>query len=194
MKFGKRIQGIAQENTRLAAYFVDYKTLKKFLKRIPVKGNNPEEGSRGSGGSGEDEEEETEDAQERFMLALESEVAKVESFFRSRLAEMLSEFRSLCKKVNKLNLDTKIADEFHGFEQLIALLDGSKEAELLKVFVGFSKEVDVVRSFVMTNAQAAIKITKKHDKLSSPRVFGLENTTSPSCIDAHSTIRATLER
>mmetsp|Transcript_17357 Transcript_17357/g.42097 ORF Transcript_17357/g.42097 Transcript_17357/m.42097 type:complete len:546 (+) Transcript_17357:73-1710(+) len=157
MKFGKRIQGIAQENKRLGAYFVDYKMLKKFLKRIPQeKENNEDEGS---------DEEEGNDAQERFMLALESEVAKVESFFRSALAEKLSDFRSLCKRVNKLHLNEKVTDEFLGFEQLIALLDGSKEAELLKDFVAFSEEVDAVRSFVMTNAQAAVKITKKHDKL-----------------------------
>jgi len=44
------------------------------------------------------------------------------------------------------------------------------QEELISEFLEFAEDVDVLRGFVMTNAQALVKICKKHDKVSKLQI------------------------
>ena len=166
VQFGKRIVAIAAGNPKLTSYYLDYRALKKALKSIEEAcddghGVNP----------GEVDEDEMEDAEERFVLALEGEFAKVESFFRRSVAEMSSDFKTLCRKASTLlpvQLDAAAAAAVGSVEELKALLTGHPmHGEVLSQLITYAEDVDNVRRFVMTNAQALVKICKKHDKNST---------------------------
>jgi hypothetical protein len=62
MKFGQRIARIAIEHPRLAAFYIDYKGLKRLLKTAQHPSADADD---------------VFDAQERFALQLESEITKV---------------------------------------------------------------------------------------------------------------------
>ena len=63
MKFGQRIARIAVEHPRLAAFYIDYKGLKRLLKTAQHPAADADD---------------VFDAQERFALQLESEITKVD--------------------------------------------------------------------------------------------------------------------
>lgn len=57
------------------------------------------------------------------------------------------------------------------FYELGSRLSGQpEEAELVQCFLLFAREIDTLRGFVMTNAQALLKICKKHDKFSPIKI------------------------
>ena len=164
MKFGKRLLAIAAKNEAFAPYFLDYKCLKKLVKRVGDHGrdeNPPVEAEQM-------DENEKLDAEEVFMLALEGEFAKVESFFRRVSAEQCLVFRSLCKRFAKVQCVS--AQPIILSELSSSCLEGLHarpvEQALLADLFRLTEEVDALRGFVMTNAQALMKICKKHDKLS----------------------------
>ena len=168
MKFGKRLIAIAAKNERFAPYFLDYKCLKKLVKRVGDHGrdgNPPVEAE-------EMDENEKLDAEEVFMLALEGEFAKVESFFRRVSVELGLVFRSLCKrfaKVQCVSAQPMILGELSS-SCLEGLHARPVEQALLADLFRLTEEVDAMRGFVMTNAQALMKICKKHDKLSAIKI------------------------
>ena len=177
VQFGKRLAQIAEGNKH-ASYYLDYKSLKKALKAIaeasapsdPSDENPPDSGSREPD---EVDAAEIADAEERFVLALEGEFAKVESFFRRIVAEMASKFKTLSKQAAALPLLHlhEAAAEISSFAELRELLqrggEHSSHHRLIESLLEFSEDVDDVRGFVMTNAQALLKICKKHDKNSN---------------------------
>ena len=98
-QFGKRLAQIVAVNPKLSSYYLDYKSLKQALKDIvAATAGGSEDGNPGDRGVPpacvEDEEAELADAEEHFVLALEGEFAKVESFFRRVLAEEQVAFRA----------------------------------------------------------------------------------------------------
>ena len=168
MKFGKRLLAIAAKNEAFAPYFLDYKCLKKLVKRVGDHGrdeNPPVEAEQM-------DENEKLDAEEVFMLALEGEFAKVESFFRRVSAEQCLVFRSLCKRFAKVQCVS--AQPIILSELSSSCLEGLHarpvEQALLADLFRLTEEVDALRGFVMTNAQALMKICKKHDKLSAIKI------------------------
>ena len=107
-----------------------------------------------------------------FWGFLQGEFAKIESFFRSKVAQFLAEFRGLCKRVGKVNVAVPLLQrEISHFSDLGARLSGHPdEAELIQGFLQFARQVDSLRRYVMTNAQALLKICKKHDKISPIKI------------------------
>jgi len=104
-------------------------------------------------------------------LDTQGEFAKVESFFRSKLLEFTAQMRSLSRRIGKVHLDVPLEGKLTHFYELGSRLSGHpEEAELIKSFLLFAREIDTLRGFVMTNAQALIKICKKHDKLSPIKI------------------------
>ena len=103
---------------------------------------------------------------------LQGEFAKIESFFRSKVAQFLAEFRGLCKRVGKVNVAVPLSPRLIShFSDLGSRLGGhADEAELIQGFLQFARQVDTLRGYVMTNAQALVKICKKHDKISPIKI------------------------
>ena len=177
-QFGKRLAQIVAVNPKLSSYYLDYKSLKQALKDIvAATAGGSEDGNPGDRGVPpacvEDEEAELADAEEHFVLALEGEFAKVESFFRRVLAEEQVSFRGLCKRASALAcVDTAAlrdrAEAVTTMQELLDLLEDFPEHQkIVEALLAFAEDVDDVRRFVMTNAQALVKICKKHDKCSA---------------------------
>ena len=169
VQFGKRIKQIAEASPKYASYYLDYKSLKNALKAIDD-ASADHHVNPGDPPPSEDGALELADAEERFVLALEGEFAKIESFFRRIVAEMTSSFKSLCKRASvlpPLNL-RESASQIISFAELQELLgDHPQHFQLVKSLLDFAEDVDELRGFVMTNAQALVKICKKHDKTSA---------------------------
>jgi hypothetical protein len=176
MKFGKRILQIAAAHQDFQGYYLDYKSLKKLLKLIRnlARDGNPQDCSAETlqcwaGGESSD----VADAEERFMLSLEGEFAKVESFFRSKVAEFMAAFKCLCKRFAGVRMTAPLQGAPRSFHDFGARLSGHPEdEELIQELLEFVDEVDALRGFVMTNAQAVVKICKKHDKRSPIPIRG----------------------
>jgi SPX domain protein involved in polyphosphate accumulation len=99
VQFGKHLKSITEANPKFASYYLDYKSLKNALKVICDASAQDCDGNPGDSSMlRENEDTELADAEECFVLALEGEFAKIESFFRRILAEKLSEFRALCRR------------------------------------------------------------------------------------------------
>ena len=173
MKFGKRILQIAAANGSYSRHYLDYKSLKKLLKGLKELSSSDGDGGNGTfdGVSvfGRVESGEMEDAEERFMLALQGEFAKVESFFRSKVAEFMAVFRCLCKRVANAQLISPLINNPNQFADLAARLHPDDD-ELIHELLEFTHDVDALRGFVMTNSQALVKICKKHDKTSPIKI------------------------
>lgn len=70
-----------------------------------------------------------------------------------------------------MNFVAPLNGEISHFSDLGARLKGHPdESGLIQEFLIFSREVDTLRGYVMTNAQALMKICKKHDKMSSIKI------------------------
>lgn len=172
VQFGKRIKQIAEGNPKFSSYYLDYKSLKKALKVIHDTTDECRDVNPGEMDVDDDEgDAEVRDAEERFVLALEGEFAKVESFFRRIVAEMSSEFKVVCRKATalpRIQVAASAAAVVVSFEDLKAkLTDHPEHYETVCLLLAFAEDVDNVRKFVMTNAQALVKICKKHDKAST---------------------------
>jgi len=171
MKFGKRILQIAAQHETYRSYYLDYKSLKKLLKNVrevaAEDDNLPEVLANWARGQFSD----VADAEEFFMLALEGEFAKVESFFRSKVAELMAVFRCFCKRYAKVQFTAPLSAEIRTFQDLQGRLTGHPDEEdLISEFLEFVEDLDMLRCFVMTNAQALVKICKKHDKISPIKI------------------------
>jgi len=164
---------VALQHQEYSSYFLDYKALKRLLKPITHRNDRNEALDNLDSHDSFDfpvfarSQSEISDAEERFVLALESEIAKVESFFRTKVAEMTPTFRKLCRRVTRVEERDRSLQECTNLMQLKQQLAGLPEACLIEELLKFSSDVDLLRAFVMTNAQAIVKICKKHDKNST---------------------------
>jgi hypothetical protein len=174
MKFGKRILAIAAANPEYQSYYLDYKSLKKLLKNVSevCKDDGPQQLPVHWPADIAEDDAEKLDAEEAFMLALEGEFAKVESLFRRSSAEHRAVFRTLCKRFAELHLSAPlIQGHVKSLDDLGDQLENHpRERALLDELLTFARVVDSLRGFVMTNAQALIKICKKHDKVSPIKI------------------------
>lgn len=105
--------------------------------------------------------EEVDDAEDSYVLLLESELAKVESFFRCKEGVFVSELRQLQKTVSTVEKEVEGASECETIVEMLSLLKGGKEAQILKDVLACAQAVDDLREFVFANVQATIKINKK---------------------------------
>lgn len=170
VQFGKRIQQISEANDKFTSYYLDYKSLKNALKVISeASANAAGDGNPTSDETGAEEAEhdrqELADAEERFVLALEGEFAKVESFFRRTVAEMASQFKSLCKRAAALPpvppRAPAVVAAIYNMGGLLDVLAAEAEKDhhaIVQALLVFAGNLDEVRGYVMTNAQVCVLV------------------------------------
>lgn len=106
--------------------------------------------------------EDVAEAEEGFALCLESELAKVESFFRLKEGNFASQLKQLAKRVAVIEEGIAGGSECDNLVDMLKLLEGHSDlAQLLKDLLSFASAIDDLREFVFANVQATIKITKK---------------------------------
>jgi SPX domain protein involved in polyphosphate accumulation len=171
VQFGKRLKQISEANDKFTSYYLDYKSLKNALNVITdasasvatlANDGNPTNDDTAAG-EAEHDPQELADAEERFVLALEGEFAKVESFFRRTVAEMASEFKSLCKRAAALPpvppRAPAAAAAVHNMNALMDHLAAAVEKHhhaMAQALLDFAGNLDDVRGYVMTNAQVCL--------------------------------------
>jgi hypothetical protein len=106
--------------------------------------------------------EDVAEAEEGFALCLESELAKVESFFRLKEGNFASQLKQLARRVSSIEEGIAGGSECDTLVDMLKLLENNSDvAQLLKDLLSFASAIDDLREFVFANVQATIKITKK---------------------------------
>ncbi|KAK4998676.1 phosphate system positive regulatory protein pho81 [Elasticomyces elasticus] len=158
MKFGKTIQKRQLDIPEYAASFVDYKALKKLIKRLsatPVLGAQPvlEHGEKIT-----DPQASLQANKATFFFRLERELEKVNTFYLRKEAELRMRLRTLLDKKNSLQQRASPASKLSSTYTTVE--DG---------FRRFNADLDKLQQFVEVNATAFSKILKKWDKASKSR-------------------------
>ncbi|KAK5001328.1 anaphase-promoting complex subunit Apc3, partial [Elasticomyces elasticus] len=158
MKFGKTIQKRQLDIPEYAASFVDYKALKKLIKRLsatPVLGAQPvlEHGEKIT-----DPQASLQANKATFFFRLERELEKVNTFYLRKEAELRMRLRTLLDKKNFLQQRASPASKLSSTYTTVE--DG---------FRRFNADLDKLQQFVEVNATAFSKILKKWDKASKSR-------------------------
>lgn len=154
MKFGKLIQKRQLDIPEYAQNFVDYKALKKLIKRLS---STPVIQPRGDEESGlvQDLEANLQANKPAFFFRLDRELEKVNHFYTLKEDELKVRLRLLLDK--KRSLQLRHATISRTSAHYVALEQGFRQ---------FSKDLNKLQQFVEINATAFSKILKKWDKTS----------------------------
>ncbi|KAK5110712.1 hypothetical protein LTR62_005589 [Meristemomyces frigidus] len=158
-KFGKHIQKRQLEIPEYASSFVDYKALKKLIKKLsatPIL--PPSQQSATTGEALRDSQAALQANKATFFFRLDREIDKVDTFYLQKEAELRIRLRTLLDKKRALESRSTSASKLSsGY----VLLDEG--------FRLFSNDLDKLQQFVEVNQTAFSKILKKWDKTSKSR-------------------------
>ncbi|KAF2840695.1 putative cyclin dependent kinase inhibitor Pho81 [Patellaria atrata CBS 101060] len=159
-KFGKHIQKRQLDIPEYAASFVDYKALKKLIKKLsatPVL--LPQNDAGGASASQTlDPQASLQANKATFFFRLERELEKVNTFYLQKEAELKLRLTTLLDKKRSMQARTSSASKLSS--KYIALEEGFRQ---------FSSDLNKLQQFVEINATAFSKILKKWDKTSKSR-------------------------
>ncbi|KAF2720822.1 SPX domain-containing protein [Polychaeton citri CBS 116435] len=157
MKFGKHIQKRQLDIPEYAASFVDYKALKKLIKKLsatPIL--HAQEAYQD--GALSDPQASLQANKATFFFRLERELEKVNTFYLQKEAELNLRLRTLLDKKQGLQFRSTSTSKL---SSSYVLLDEG--------FRLFSNDLDKLQQFVEINQTAFSKILKKWDKTSKSR-------------------------
>ncbi|KAH7320904.1 hypothetical protein B0I35DRAFT_202210 [Stachybotrys elegans] len=157
MKFGKQIQKRQLEVPEYAASFVNYKALKKLIKKLsatPILASQNQIQRQAS-----DAEPQTalQANKATFFFQLERELDKVNAFYLQKEAELSIRLKTLLDK-------KKVLQSRHGVPKRSA-----KFTTLEEGFQQFASDLNKLQQFVEINGTAFSKILKKWDKTSKSK-------------------------
>ncbi|KAF1355154.1 hypothetical protein BDV97DRAFT_344822 [Delphinella strobiligena] len=158
MKFGKHIQKRQLDIPEYAASFVDYKALKKLIKRLSA---TPVINAQETLQHREDLADSQASLQANkatFFFRLERELEKVNTFYLQKEAELKLRLRTLLNRKRLLQSRSSSASKVSSI--YITLDEG---------FRLFNNDLDKLQQFVEINQTAFSKILKKWDKTSKSR-------------------------
>lgn len=158
MKFGKHIQKRQLDIPEYAASFVDYKALKKLIKKLSA---TPVLAALHQGPNGEplqDSQASLQANKATFFFRLERELEKVNTFYLQKEAELKLRLRTLLDK--KAGVQSRATPASKLSSSYVTLDEG---------FRLFSNDLDKLQQFVEVNQTAFSKILKKWDKTSKSR-------------------------
>ncbi|KAF2809681.1 ankyrin repeat protein [Mytilinidion resinicola] len=158
MKFGKHIQKRQLEIPEYAASFVDYKALKKLIKKLSATPVLPAQNDSNRLGDGLDPQAALQANKATFFFRVERELEKVNIFYLQKEAELRLRLATLLDK--KRNMQAHPSTVSKVSSKYIALEEGLKQ---------FSMDLNKLQQFVEVNATAFSKILKKWDKTSKSR-------------------------
>ncbi|KAF2479871.1 putative ankyrin repeat protein nuc-2 [Neohortaea acidophila] len=157
MKYGKFIQKTQLDIPEYAASFVDYKALKKLIKKLSgtptILAQNTERGEPTA-----DPQTTLQANKATFFFRLERELEKVNTFYLQKEAELNLRLRTLLDK--KRSLQSRATPASKLSSSYLTLDEG---------FRLFGNDLDKLQQFVEVNQTAFSKILKKWDKTSKSR-------------------------
>ncbi|KAI0124913.1 ankyrin repeat protein nuc-2 [Xylariales sp. AK1849] len=158
MKFGKQIQKRQLEVPEYAASFVNYKALKKLIKKLSATPTlNAQNDPRRSPTTAIDSQAALQANRAKFFFQLERELEKVNAFYLQKEAELKIRLKTLLDK-------KKVLQSRQGVSRRSA-----KFTTLQEGFQQFANDLNKLQQFVEINGTAFSKILKKWDKTSKSR-------------------------
>ncbi|KAJ4306875.1 phosphate system positive regulatory protein pho81 [Collariella sp. IMI 366227] len=157
-KFGKQIQKRQLEVPEYAASFVNYKALKKLIKKLsatPVIPSQNDVAQRAA--APVDSQAALQANKATFFFQLERELEKVNAFYMQKEAELKVRLKTLLDK-------KRVLQSRHGVSRRSA-----KFTTLQEGFQQFANDLNKLQQFVEINGTAFSKILKKWDKTSKSK-------------------------
>ncbi|KAI8934010.1 hypothetical protein NX059_008779 [Plenodomus lindquistii] len=158
MKFGKHIQKRQLEIPEYAASFVDYKALKKLIKKLSATPIIPPQGDSSNGHDALDPQTSLQANKATFFFRVERELEKVNTFYLQKEAELRLRLTTLLDKKRVMQQHPHSVSKTSS--RYVALEEGLKQ---------FSMDLNKLEQFVEVNETAFSKILKKWDKTSKSR-------------------------
>ncbi|KAF2847994.1 hypothetical protein T440DRAFT_500753 [Plenodomus tracheiphilus IPT5] len=158
MKFGKHIQKRQLEIPEYAASFVDYKALKKLIKKLSATPIIPPQGDSSHGHDALDPQTSLQANKATFFFRVERELEKVNTFYLQKEAELRLRLTTLLDKKRVMQQHPHSVSKTSS--RYVALEEGLKQ---------FSMDLNKLEQFVEVNETAFSKILKKWDKTSKSR-------------------------
>ncbi|KAF3011496.1 phosphate system positive regulatory protein pho81 [Neopestalotiopsis sp. 37M] len=153
-KFGKQIQKRQLEVPEYAASFVNYKALKKLIKRLSA---TPVLSAQNDPNQPIDSQAALQANKAKFFFQLERELEKVNAFYLQKEAELKIRLKTLLDK-------KKVLQSRQGVSRRSA-----KFTTLQEGFQQFANDLNKLQQFVEINGTAFSKILKKWDKTSKSK-------------------------
>ncbi|KZM25074.1 aspartic-type endopeptidase [Ascochyta rabiei] len=157
-KFGKHIQKRQLEIPEYAASFVDYKALKKLIKKLSSTPVIPALGDSSYGHETLDPQTSLQANKATFFFRVERELEKVNTFYLQKEAELRLRLTTLLDKKRVMQQHPQSVSKTSS--RYVALEEGLKQ---------FSTDLNKLEQFVEVNETAFSKILKKWDKTSKSR-------------------------
>ncbi|KAI1820968.1 hypothetical protein F4861DRAFT_30613 [Xylaria intraflava] len=157
MKFGKQIQKRQLEVPEYAANFVNYKALKKLIKRLSATPTLSAQNEISLAPTAGDSQAALQANKAKFFFQLERELEKVNAFYIQKEAELKIRLKTLIDK--KTNLKSR-----QGISRRSA-----KFTTLEESFQQFANDLNKLQQFIEINGTAFSKILKKWDKTSKSK-------------------------
>lgn len=157
MKFGKQIQKRQLEVPEYAASFVNYKALKKLIKKLSATPTLSAQNDPQYPLSPIDSQASLQANKAKFFFQLERELEKVNAFYLQKEAELKIRLKTLLDK-------KKVLQSRQGISRRSA-----KFATLQEGFQQFANDLNKLQQFVEINGTAFSKILKKWDKTSKSK-------------------------
>ncbi|KAL1879113.1 hypothetical protein VTK73DRAFT_7337 [Phialemonium thermophilum] len=158
MKFGKQIQKRQLEVPEYAASFVNYKALKKLIKKLSATPTLSAQNDLQRPSEPIDSQTSLQANKATFFFQLERELEKVNAFYLQKEAELTVRLKILLDKKRVL------CSRSHGVSRRSA-----KFATLQEGFQQFTNDLNKLQQFVEINGTAFSKILKKWDKTSKSK-------------------------
>ncbi|QIW98099.1 hypothetical protein AMS68_003617 [Peltaster fructicola] len=158
MKFGKHIQKRQLDIPEYAASFVDYKALKKLIKKLSATPVLYAQGHPTDDQHASEPQISLQANKATFFFRLERELEKVNAFYLQKEAELKLRLTTLLDKKRALQSRATPASKL-----------SSSYVTLDEGFRLFSSDLDKLQQFVEVNQTAFSKILKKWDKTSKSR-------------------------
>lgn len=173
MKFGKTIQKRQLEIPEYAASFVDYKALKKLIKRLSatpvITAQVQEQASQPAANAAHDPQATLQANKGAFFFRLERELDKVNSFYLQKEAELKLRLETLLERKTALYKQPAPAaaqnHSAHNSSSAFSTVYAGLE-EGLRIF---NSDLDKIQQFIQINQTAFAKILKKWDRSSKSR-------------------------
>ncbi|KAK5171447.1 phosphate system positive regulatory protein pho81 [Saxophila tyrrhenica] len=150
LKFGKHIQKRQLEIPEYAASFVDYKALKKLIKKLSTTPIINAQHAASAGEAAQDAQAALQANKGTFFFRLERELEKVNTFYLQKEAELKLRLKTLLDKQRDLKSRSRPASKL-----------SSNYVTLDEGFQLFSNDLDKLQQFVQVNQTAFSKILKK---------------------------------
>ncbi|OAA67238.1 cyclin dependent kinase inhibitor [Niveomyces insectorum RCEF 264] len=158
LKFGKQIQKRQLEVPEYAASFVNYKALKKLIKRLAATPTLSAQGDPRRSATPVDSQAALQANRATFFFQLERELEKVNAFYLQKEAELKVRLKTLLDK--KKVLRSRGAGVSRRSAKFTTLQEG---------FQQFANDLNKLQQFVEINGTAFSKILKKWDKTSKSK-------------------------